>query len=328
MKSAACWFGALSLTLACAAPALPASTAESYPTKPIRWIVTFAAGGPTDFVARVIGARLTEAWSQPVIIDVRAGASGVIGTEMAARAPADGYTLLYGTSTTLVLAPATSSKIPYDAFKDFEPITMLVTIPQILIVSNALQVSSVKDLVAYAKANPGKLNYGSGGDGSAPFFGMELFKSMTGINAVHVPYKGLAPALTDLLAGQVHMMFHTAQPSVLALAKNGKLKALAISSARRMPSAPELPTVAESGLPGFEHAAWHGLLAPKNTPKPIVAKLNAQVGKILNDPEMMRTLASQAAVPAPGTPEALTQFMHRETERTRKIMAYAGMKRD
>lgn len=304
-----------------------AEPAHDYPNKPIRWIVTFAAGGPTDFVARNIGAKLQEAFGQPVIIDVRAGASGIIGTDIVAKAPPDGYTLLYGTSTIMTLLPAQRKSIPYDPMKDFAPVTLLVTIPQILIANNSLPVQSVKEVIAYAKARPGQLNYGSGGEGSTPFFSMELFKGMTGTNIVHIPYKGLAPALTDLIGGQLMLLFHTMQPAVLQMVRAGRIKGLAVSSAKRTPAAPDIPTVAEGGVPGYENVAWHALYAPAKTPTAIIAKLNAQVAKILRDPEMGQRLASQAAVSEPGTPESLRKFMVEEAERAARVMRSAGLKR-
>lgn len=299
---------------------------QDYPNKPIRWIVTFAAGGPTDFVARTIGSRLTETLGQPVVVDVRAGASGMIGTELVAKSTPDGYTLLYGTVTNLTLAPALKIKVPYDPVKDFAPISLLVINPQILVVNNTLPVNSVKELIALAKSRPGQLNYGSGGQGSTPYFGMELLKALAGVDMVHVPYKGLAPALTDLLGGQVMLMFHTMQPSILSLVKGGKLKGIAISSARRSPAAPDIPTVAEAGVPGFENVGWHGMLAPAKTPRGIIAKLNAHVVKVLNEPEMVQRLASQGAETSPGSPEAFARFMRSESERVRKVMKSAGIK--
>lgn len=256
----------------------------------------------------------------------RAGASGIIGTEIAAKSPSDGYTLLYGTSTTMTLLPAQRQNIPYDPMKDLAPVTLLVTIPQILIANNSLPVQSVKELIVYAKARPGELNYGSGGEGSTPFFSMELFKGMTGTDIVHVPYKGLAPALTDLIGGQLMLLFHTMQPAVLQMVKAGRIKGLAVSSKKRTPAAPEIPTVAES-VPGFENVAWHALYAPAKTPPGIIAKLNAQVTKILRDPEVGQRLASQAAIPEPGTPESLRQFMVEEAERAARVMRSAGLKR-
>ncbi|HEV2008915.1 MAG TPA: tripartite tricarboxylate transporter substrate binding protein, partial [Burkholderiales bacterium] len=304
---------------------VPSAHAQSYPAKPIRWIVTFPPGGPTDVIARMVGAKLTEAWGQQVVIDNRAGAGGVIGTELAAKSAADGYTLLFGTSSGLSVNPALSSKLPYDPARDFAPVSLLVINPQILVVNNAVPVNSLKELIALAKSRPGQLNYGSVGRGSPNHLGMELLKSLAGIEMVHVPYKGTSPAVTDLLAGQVQLLFNS-MPSVLPLVKSGKLKGLAVGSAQRSPAAPEIPTIAEAGVPGFEYITWYGMFAPARTPVNIVAKLNAQVVKILAEPEMAQRLASQGAEPRSSTPAELATFMRDETERWKKVIRSAGIK--
>jgi tripartite-type tricarboxylate transporter receptor subunit TctC len=301
--------------------------AQNYPSKPVRWIVTYPPGGPTDVVARAVGVKLTAAWDQQVVIDNRAGAGGVIGTELAAKSVPDGYTLLLGTSAGLSINPALSSKLPYDAVKDFAPISLLVINPQILVVNTAVPVSSVKDLVALAKSRPGQLNYASVGQGTPNHLGMELLKSLTGIDMVHIPYKGTGPAITDLLGGQVQVMFNS-MPSVLPHVRTGKLKGLAVGSAQRSPAAPDIPTVAEAGVPGFEYVTWYGMFAPAQTPKGIITKLNAQVAKILAEPEMAQRLASQGAEPRSSTPEALAKFMRDETERWKKVIRSAGIKVD
>src|SRR5450759_1299906 len=213
--------------------------ARGYPSKPIRWIVTYPPGGPTDVVARAVGARLTAAWGQQVVIDNRAGAGGVIGSELAAKSAPDGYTLLFGTSSGLSINPVLSSKLPYDPVRDFAPVSLLVISPQILVANNALPVNSVRDLIALAKAKPGQLNYASVGQGSPNQLGMELLKSLTGVDLLHVPYKGTGPAITDLLAGQVQVMFNS-MPSVLPLVTSGKLKGLAVGSAQRSPADPDI----------------------------------------------------------------------------------------
>ncbi|MBI2291796.1 MAG: tripartite tricarboxylate transporter substrate binding protein [Betaproteobacteria bacterium] len=304
-----------------------AGSAQDYPNRPARWIMPFAAGGPSDFVARLVGGRLSEVFGQPIVVDNRAGASGMIGSQLAARAAPDGYTLLVGSGTSLGSAPALTQKPPYDPMTDFAPITLLVINPQILLVHNSLPVKSVKDLIELAKSRPGQLNYGSGGIGATPHLSAELLKSMAGIDLVHVAYKGSAPALTDLLGGQLHLAFNSMQPSVMTLVKNGRLKGLAVTSARRSPAAPDIPTVGET-LPGYENIAWFGLFAPAKTPHEIVVKLNANVVNILREPETAQRLASQGAQPAPGTPAELAKFMRLETERLKKLIAYAGMKPD
>lgn len=301
--------------------------AQSYPVKPIRWIVTFPPGGPTDVIARAVGAKLTEAWGQQVVIDNRAGAGGIIGTELAAKSAADGYTLLFGTSSGLSVNPALNSTLPYDPERDFAPVSLLVINPQILVVNIAVPVNSLKELIALAKSKPGQLNYGSVGRGSPNHLGMELLKSLAGIEIVHVPYKGTAPAVTDLMAGQVQLLFNS-MPSVLPLVKSGKLRGLAVGSAQRSPAAPEIPTVAEAGVPGFEYVTWYGMFAPARTPAMIVAKLNAQVVKILAGPEMAQRLASQGAEPRSSTPAELALFMRVETERWRKVIKSAGIRID
>jgi tripartite-type tricarboxylate transporter receptor subunit TctC len=298
---------------------------QSYPSKPIRWIVTYPPGGPTDFVARAIGAKLTEAWGQQVVIDNRAGAGGMIGTELAAKSLPDGYTLLFGTSAGLTINPALMSKLPYDPVRDFAPVSLMVINPQILVVNNGIPVNSVKELIAYARARPGQLNYASVGRGSPNHLGMELLKALAGIDMVHVPYKGTGPAVTDLLSGQVQLMFNS-MPSVLPLVKSGKLKGLAVGSTQRSPAAPDVPTVAEAGVPGFENVTWYGMFAPAKTPGDIVTKLNTQVVKILTDPEMAQRMASQGAEPRGTTPEELAKFMRVESERWKKVIKSAGIK--
>src|SRR3954471_21928812 len=315
------WAGAVVLGFA----AMSESFAQAYPTRPIRWIVTYPPGGPTDVVARAVGAKLTEAWGQQVVIDNRAGAAGIIGTELAAKAVPDGYTLLFGTSAGLTINPALSSKLPYDPVKDFIPVSLLVLNPQILVLNNAVPANTVKELIAYAKARPGQLNYASVGQGSPNHLGMELLKALAGIDMVHVPYKGTGPAITDLLGGQVQLMFNS-MPVVLPLVKSGKLKGLAVGSAQRSPAIPDLPTVAEAGVPGFENVTWYGMFAPAKTSRDIIMKLNQQVVKILAQPEMAQRLASQGAEPRSSTPEELVKFMQVEATRWRKVIQAAGLK--
>ena len=302
-----------------------AAPAQTYPIRPIRWVVTYPPGGPTDVVARAIGAKLTEAWGQQIVIDNRAGAGGVIGTDIAAKAVPDGYTLLFGTSAGLTINPALNSKLPYDAVKDFAPVSLLVLNPQILVVHPAVPVNSVKELVALAKARPGQLNYASVGLGSPNHMGMELLKALTGIDIVHVPYKGTGPAITDLLGGQVQVMFNS-MPSVIPLVASGKLKGLAVGSVQRSPAVPDIPTVAEAGVPGFENVTWYGMFAPAKSPHDIIVKLNKQVVQILASPEMAQRLASQGAEPRSSTPEELTKFMRVESERWKKVIKTAGIK--
>ena len=304
-----------------------AFAADNYPTKPVRFVITFPAGGPTDTVVRLVGERLTQEWGHPMIIDNRGGAGGIVGSEIVARAAPDGYTFLVGTAGGMTINPALQTKLPYDPFRDFTPVGMLVTNPQILVAHPSVAAKNVKELVAWAKGNPGKLNFASAGTGTATHLGLELFKLTTGIDAVHVPYKGGAPATTDLIAGQVQLLF-VSIPSVLPHVKGGRLRALAVSTAKRSASAPEVPTVAESGYPGFDYSNWNALFAPARTPAAIVKKVNASVVNALRQPDIAQKLTAQGADPAPGTPDQLARYMRADHERWKKVIRTAGIKPD
>jgi tripartite-type tricarboxylate transporter receptor subunit TctC len=321
--------GMLRPAVACVAVALGscpfAAAAQGYPAKPIRLIVPYPPGGPTDLVGRTIGQKLTEAWGQQVVVENRAGAASAVGTEAAARSPADGYTLLLGTSAGFCINPALGGKLSYDAERDFAPISLVVINPQILVVHPSLPVHSVKSLITLAKSRPGQINYASVGNASPQHLGMEMLKSMTGMDMVHVPYKGTAPAITDILAGNVSLMFNS-MPSVLPQTKSGKLRGIAVGSARRSPAAPDIPTVAESGVPGFEYVTWYGLFAPAGTPRDIVSRLNAQVVKMLADPELAKRFASQGAEPMSNSPEQLAQYRRAEYERWRKLIVKQNLR--
>ncbi len=301
--------------------------AQNFPTKSLRMIIHFPPGGPTDIVGRALAQKLSEAWKQQVVVENRPGAGGVIGIEAVLRAPADGYTLLFGTSGSLALAPALTPKLPYNVFTDLAPITLAVINPQILVVHPSLPVRSVQDLIKLAKSKPGQINYGSVGPGSPQHMGMELLKSMAGINLVHIPYKGTAPAMAELIAGQISAMFNS-MPSVLPQIAAGRLRGIAVGSAKRSPAAPDIPTVAESSpiLKGFQYVTWYALLAPAATPKDVIAKINAESVKILSHPEMVQRLSSQGAEPAPGTPEELGRFMREEFEDWKKVIKAANIK--
>jgi tripartite-type tricarboxylate transporter receptor subunit TctC len=312
----------------CLAAALaPAAQAQTYPSKPIRIVVHFPPGGPTDFVARAVGAKLSEAWGQQVLVDNRPGAGGVVGVEMVVRAPADGYTILFATGGSMSIAPAMIAKLPYNVFTDLTPIGLLVINPQMLVLHPSVPANNVRELIKLAKSKPGQLNYASVGAGSPNHLGVEMLKFMTGIDMVHIPYKGTAPAVTDLIAGQVSLMFNS-MPSVLPQVQAGRLKGIAVGSAKRSPAAPDVPTVAESGVPGFEYVTWYGLFAPANTPKDIIAKFNTEVVRILQDKEIAQRFAREGAEPAPGTPEQLAKFMRAEHEQWKKTIAAAKMKLD
>ena len=302
-----------------------ASHAASYPDRPVRLIVTYPAGGPADIAARALAQKLGELWGQQVVVDNRAGAGGIIGTELAAKAAPDGYTLLHGTAAGLIINSLLMKKLPYDAFRDFTPVSMVVMVPQLLVLHPGMPVNSLKELIALAKAKPGQLNYASVGAGSPNHLGMELLKSMSGIDMVHVPYKGATPAVADLIAGQVQLMFN-GMSSVLPHVASGKLKAIAIGSARRSAAAPDVPTVAEAGLPGFEYIAWNGNFAPAATPRAIVLKLNADIRKALAAPDVVQRLSSLGSEPAAGTPEEFAAYLKQDYARWSAVVKAAGIK--
>jgi tripartite-type tricarboxylate transporter receptor subunit TctC len=307
--------------------AADAADPMSYPVKPVRFIVPFPPGGGTDIVARLVAQKLSMRWGQQVVVDNRGGAGGTIATEMAARGAPDGYTMLLGTSGGLVINPLLNTQLAYDPIRDLAPVSLLVINPQLLVVNPALPVKSVRELIALAKARPGKLNYASAGPGSPNHLGMELFKSMTGTDMVHVPYKGAAPGITDLLGGQVQLMFNP-MPPLLPHVHSGKLRALAVGSSGRSPAAPEIPTVAESGVLGFEYVLWYGVFVPAQTPRAIVEKLNQSLVAILADRDTAQRLISQGAEPRAGSPGEFAQFIENDTARIKKLIANVGIKLD
>ncbi len=301
------------------------AAAQAYPTKPIRLIIHFPPGGPTDIVGRAVAQKLTDAWGQQVIVDNRPSAGGIVGVEAVVRSNPDGHTLLFATGGSMSLAPAFNSRLPYNVFTDLAPVSLVVINPQILVFHPAFPPNSVTELVALAKSRPGTINYASVGPGSPNHLGMEMLKAMAGIDMVHIPYKGTAPALTDLLGGQVSLLFNS-MPTVLPHVKGGKLKGIAVGSAKRSPAAPDIPTVAESGVPGFDYVTWYGLFAPAATPRAIVAKLNAEVVRMLAGPELAQRLAVQGADPRSSTPEGLARYMREEHERWKKVIKSANIR--
>ena len=305
------------------AGAAATAQAQTYPSKPIRMIVPFPPGGTTDILARAIGAELTKAWGQPVVIENRPGAGGNIGSEAVAKSPGDGYTLLMGTVGTHGINPSLYKKMPYDAVKDFAPVTLVALVPNILVVHPSVPAKSVVELIALAKKQPGKLTYASSGNGTSIHLSGALFESLTGVQMVHVPYKGSAPAVTDLLGGQVNMMFDN-MPSALPHVKAGKLRPLGVTSAKRSPAVPDVPTIAEAGVKGYEASSWFGVLAPARTPKDIVAKLNAGIAKSLGTPEMKEKLSSQGAEPVGNTPEQFGAFIRAEIDKWAKVVKASG----
>ena len=296
-----------------------AALAQAWPNRPVRFLVPFAAGaGINDIMARLVGQHLSAGLGQPVVIENRAGAGGIAGTEAAAKAAPDGTTFLM-TNVSLVTSAYLYSKLPYDPQKDLVPVTLVATSPLMLVVHPSVAAGSVQELVALARANPGRLNFGSGGIGSTPHLSVELFKSAAGIDAVHVPYKGGAPALNDLIGGQLSFMIENV-PGTMPFVKSGKLRALAITSAERSPLEPALPTMAESGVPGYEVVGWQGLFAVAGTPAEIVARLQAEVAKVLRLPEVRERLAALGAEPGGSTPQEFGAFVRAEHARWSKVI--------
>lgn len=302
------------------------AAAQTYPAKPIRIIDAFAPGGLTDFLARTIGQKMIESWGQPVIIENRSGAGGTVGVGVAAKATPDGYTLVVVPST-FTTNISLYLKLSWDPEKDFSPISLVARTTNILVVNpSVVSASSVKELIAFAKANPGKLNYASGGTGALPHLAGELFKAMAGVDMTHVPYKGTAPAMTDLVAGQVHLSFNsplTALPHI----KTGKLRALATTGAQRSSLLPEVPTIAEAGVPGYEVISWFGMLAPARTPEPIVSKLNAEFVKILQMPDVKERTSTVGLEIIGSTPEQMRAFIKEDIPKWAKVFKEANIPR-
>jgi len=325
MKS---WFRIVATALAAASVvAAPPATGQGYPTKPVKLVVPFPPGGSLDFAGRLIAQKLTEAWSQSVVVENKPGAGGNIGADLVAKAPADGYTILLGALSTHAVNPSLYARMPYDAVRDFAPITLIAVTPNVLVVNANSPVRNVAEFIAYTKANPGKLSFGSGSNGSAGHLAGELYKVETGTDAVHIPYKGAAPATQALLAGDTQFMFDNLA-NAMAQVKGGKLRALAVTTARRSSLAPDLPTMAEAGLPGFDISTWYGLFAPAGTPSAIVAKWNADVTKILNAPDVRARFVADGAEPAPDTPEQFSQFVAAELAKYARIVKASGAKVD
>jgi tripartite-type tricarboxylate transporter receptor subunit TctC len=304
-----------------------AQGAASYPNKPIRLVVPFTPGGSTDILARAIGQKLNEAWGQPVVIENVPGAGGSLGADKVAKASADGYTLLMGHIGTLSVNPSLYPNLPYDPVKSFAPVAWVARVPNVLVVHPSVPAKSVKELVALAKSKPGQLNYGSGGNGSAANLATEYFKVRTETSMVHIPYRGTAPAVTDLVGGQIQVLF-TGAPAVISQIKNGQLRALAVSSPKRVDALPDLPTVAEAGYKDFEADQWYGVVAPTGTPPDIVAKLNTQINASLNSPELKTRLNNEGAIATPSTPAEFGQLIVREIARWKPVIQSGRVKAD
>lgn len=300
-----------------------AATSNAYPTKPVRMLVGFAPGGGSDTLGRLVGQKLSESIGQPIVIDNRPGAGGVIAMEMAARAPADGYTVMVVSGSSVVSATLVT-KVAFDINKAFAPISLLATQPYVLLVPQSLPVNTVKELIAHAKAKPGALNYGSSGHGSSAHLGMELFKQMAGVDMVHIAYKGIGPAIVDLMSGRVQLLFGSAVSAGNA-AKTGRVKALAVASARRAKSLPDLPTIAESGVPNFDLTGWYGVVAPAGTPQAVIAKLNQEIAQLLASPEIQTRLSNDGSEATPTTPAQFRQIIANDIQRWQKLMQQTNL---
>ncbi|MES2384962.1 MAG: tripartite tricarboxylate transporter substrate binding protein [Pseudomonadota bacterium] len=318
---------AAALLAAGSAAAQGNTAAPAYPVKPIRLVVPFTPGGSTDILARAIGLELTRAWGQAVVIDNVPGAGGSLGADKVAKATPDGYTLLMGHIGTLAVNPSLYPALPYDPVKSFAPVAWVARVPNVLVVNPQVAARSVKELVALAKSRPGQLNYGSGGNGSAANLATEYFKLQTGTSLLHIPYRGTAPAINDLIGGQIQLLF-TGAPAVLSQIRNGQLRALAVSSPQRLPALPDLPTVAEAGYRDFEADQWYGVVAPAGTPREIVVKLNTQINLSLNSPELKARLSSEGAVATPTTPEAFGKHIASEIAGWKPVIQSGRVKTD
>jgi tripartite-type tricarboxylate transporter receptor subunit TctC len=301
--------------------------AQTYPVRPIRMIVPFSPGGTSDTLARILGQKMTEAWGQQVVVDSRPGASGIIGTEVAAHSPADGYTLMHGNLSQFAINPALYSKLSYDTLRDFVPLSLVGSAPQLLVVNPGVPARSVSELIQLARIRPGALNFGSGGAGTLAYIGGEMFKSAAGIDIVHISYKGTVLALNDLVGGQVQLMFSD-MPIALPHARSGKLRALAVTGAQRTPLVPDMPTVAEAGLAGYALDNWWGILAPRGVPRDIVVKLNAEIVRVHGLPDVRERYAGLGVEAVSSTPERFADYIKSEAVRFGKLIKEAGAKID
>jgi len=299
----------------------------AYPIKPIRMIVPFSPGGTSDTLARILGQKMTEAWGQQIVVDSRPGASGIIGTEIAMRAAPDGYTLMHGNMSQFAINPSLYARLPYETLRDFAPLSLIATAPQLLVVNPAVPAKSVKELIDLARAKPGTLNFGSGGVGTLAYVGGEMFKSATGVNMVHISYKGTVLALNDLLGGQVQVLFSD-MPIALPHAKTGKLRALAVTGAQRTPLVAGMPTVAESGVPGYALVNWWGIFAPRGVPAPVAAKLTAEIVRIHALPDLKERYAALGVEATSSTSGEFAAYIKAEAARFAKVLRDTGVKLD
>lgn len=313
--------------LIAAALASPLAWAQPYPNKPIRMVAPSTPGDAPDVIARLVADKLSTALGQQVVVENRPGAGGVVGSDYVAKAAPDGYTLIMGNAGSHGINAAVYSKLPYDIQKDFAPVSQVAVAPNVMVINPSVPANTVAEFIAYAKANPGKLSYASGGNGSSAHMSMELFKSMSGIDIQHVPYKGSSPALTDVVSGQV-VAFIGNMPPTVPLIKAGKLKALAVTTRSRSALMPELPTISEAGLPGYETVAWFGVLAPAGTPPEVVNKLSAEIGKIAKSPEIREKLVAMGAEPVGSTPEEFKAVIDRDIAKWKPLAQKVNIKVD
>jgi tripartite-type tricarboxylate transporter receptor subunit TctC len=317
----------LALSAAALAGWLPGARAQSFPTKPITMVVPFPAGGTTDILARILGDSMSRDLGQSVVVENRGGAGGNIGTQLAARATPDGHTLLMGTVGTHAINASLYKKLPYDPVKDFQPLTRVAMVPNLLVAHPSRPYKTVQELIAYAKANPGKVNYASSGNGSSIHLSGEMFESLAKVDMTHVPYKGSAPAVSDLIGGQTDIMFDN-MPSALPHVKGGKLRPLAVTTAKRSPELPDVPTIAEAGVTGYEATSWFGMFAPAGTPPAVMTRLHASILKALNDPEVKKKIAEQGAEPYAEKPQDFAAFIQKESAKWAQVVKASGASLD
>ena len=320
-------YAALGLLFVVSNCAYAQQSTGGYPARPVRFVVPFAPGGGGDIVSRILAPTLSQFLGQPVVIENRGGAGGTLGTEIGAKAAPDGYTIVLGNVGPLAVAPSLYERLSYDPIKDLAPITLIASFPNLLVTHRSIPVQSVKDLVALAKARPGQLNYASAGSGTSTHLAAELLKVVARIDVVHVPYKGGAQALTDLLAGQVAFYFASV-PSAIAFVRNGKLRGLAVTSLTRSSAAPDVPTIAEQGYPGFETAAWYGVLVPAATSKDIIARLHTELVRVLGQPDVKQKLQAQGGDPVGNSPGQFAAYIAAELAKWSKVVKAAGVKAD
>lgn len=317
----------LACLMAAAAPSASAADTADYPSRPIHLVLPFPPGGPTDTVSRALGERLGKSWNIPVIIENRPGGNSFIATDAVAHSPADGYTLLVAFFGTLVVNPSLYDKLPYDPVKDFAPVTTVANLPLMLVVNPQSPIHSIRQLIELSKAQPDRFTFASGGAGQGAHLAGEMLKNMAGISLIHVPYKGNAPAVMDLLGNHVDMLFD-GMTSSLPYVKSGRLRAIAVSTLKRASAMPDLPTVAESGLPGFDVGSWFGILAPAHTPEPVIAKLNTELVRIINSPDFTALLRTLGLDPMTSTPMEFAAYMRQETTKWAKVVHEANIKID